>query len=97
MGALWRIGMSVRYKISVKGRVQGVFFRASTRDKANELDLTGFVRNEPNGSVYIEVQGDRKNELVAWIKAGGPPMGRVDEIQVEEAEELNFNEFSIQY
>ena len=87
----------MRLQIKVTGRVQGVFFRASTRDKAVELGLYGFVRNEPDGSVYMEVQGDRKNELVAWVKAGGPPLGRVDEMTMEEGEDMDFSTFEVRH
>lgn len=87
----------MRLKIKVVGKVQGVFFRASTRDKAAELGLRGFVCNKPDGSVYIEAQGDRTAELIEWVKAGGPPMGRVDEMHVEESEEKSFDGFKVQY
>jgi acylphosphatase len=45
------------YQITVSGKVQGVWFRKSTQDKARELGLRGFVRNQPDGSVYIEASG----------------------------------------
>ena len=48
--------------IVVRGRVQGVFFRASAAEKAAELRLAGFVRNEPDGSVYMEAEGDETTE-----------------------------------
>jgi len=44
-------------RINVYGRVQGVWFRATTREIAEKLGLDGFVKNEPDGSVYIEVSG----------------------------------------
>ncbi|MCF6361610.1 MAG: acylphosphatase [Cyclobacteriaceae bacterium] len=56
------------FKITVKGRVQGVFFRVSTKSQAEELGVTGFVQNEPNGDVYLEAEGNRVQELIAWIK-----------------------------
>lgn len=86
----------MHFKITVKGRVQGVFFRASTKKKAEELALTGFVKNEPNGDVYIEVQGTRVEELIAWIKEGGPQMARVDDLIIEEAKGQSFIEFEIE-
>jgi len=46
--------------IRVSGKVQGVFFRASTKEQADQLGVKGFVRNEPNGDVYIEVEGDEE-------------------------------------
>ncbi len=43
----------IAFRIKVTGRVQGVFFRASTKEKAEELGINGWVRNEPDGSVLI--------------------------------------------
>lgn len=48
----------MRVAVHYQGRVQGVGFRASTQDLARRLPLTGFVRNEPDGSVHLEAQGD---------------------------------------
>lgn len=85
----------MHYKILVKGRVQGVFFRVSTREKAEELNLVGFIKNESNGDVYLEAQGDEVDELIDWIKAGGPQMARVDETIVSEGEGQMFVGFKI--
>ena len=85
----------MHYKITVKGLVQGVFFRASTQEKAEELDLVGFVQNELNGDVYLEAQGDRVEELITWIKAGGPEMARVDEAIISEGKGQMFLGFKI--
>lgn len=61
-----------RLRISVSGRVQGVFFRASARREARRLGLTGFAHNEPDGSVLIEVQGGEEplEEYLAWVHEG---------------------------
>jgi acylphosphatase len=59
--------MKKHYNIWIKGIVQGVFFRKHTRLKAIELSLTGFVRNLPDGRVYIELEGDEEN-IQAFIK-----------------------------
>ena len=85
----------MHYKILVKGRVQGVFFRVSPREKAEELNLVGFIKNESNGDVYLEAQGDEVDELIDWIKAGGPQMARVDETIVSEGEGQMFVGFKI--
>ncbi len=68
----------IHYQIRVRGKVQGVFFRASTRDVALGLNLRGFVRNEPDGSVYIEAEGPESalQQLLAWCRQG-PPRARV--------------------
>jgi acylphosphatase len=70
-----------RLSITVSGKVQGVFYRASTEKKAKELGLHGFVRNESNGNVYIEAQGtdEQLDEFVTWCKRG-PERARVDEV-----------------
>lgn len=71
------------YSILVFGKVQGVFYRASTKEKAKSLGLHGFVRNEPDGSVYIIVQGHKKNieALVEWCRSG-PSRAMVKDIIV---------------
>ncbi|MDQ3111877.1 MAG: acylphosphatase [Bacteroidota bacterium] len=70
-----------RISITVSGKVQGVFYRASTEKKAAQIGLTGFVRNEANGNVYIEVQGteEKLDEFVKWCSRG-PDGARVDKI-----------------
>ncbi len=85
------------YNITVRGLVQGVFFRASTQQQARSLNLTGFVRNEADGSVYLEVEGGEESiaRLLQWIKDGGPPQGRVAGINVEEGEVIGFTGFTI--
>lgn len=82
--------------ITVKGRVQGVWFRASTRDEAQRLGLHGFVENRPDGSVYLEVEGDEQalGELLLWLK-NGPPLARVDDLEVEEGDVENLAGFDI--
>ncbi|AKJ95689.1 MULTISPECIES: acylphosphatase [Thioalkalivibrio] len=69
----------------VSGQVQGVFFRASTRDEAQRLHLTGYARNEPDGSVEVLAVGPRKalDALEEWL-ADGPRMARVDAVEAEE-------------
>ena len=82
--------------IHVKGKVQGVFFRASTRDVAQNLGLLGFVRNEPDGSVYIEAEGPDPNLdlFIAWCKKG-PDRARVDEVSVSEGSVAGFRGFEV--
>ncbi|GAB4334134.1 MAG: acylphosphatase [Flammeovirgaceae bacterium] len=83
-------------KITVSGRVQGVFYRASTEEKAKSLGLTGFVRNMPNGEVYIEAEGteDQLNAFVKWCKSG-PPLAKVESVKVEEGMMVNFQKFEV--
>lgn len=89
--------MVKHYNIKVKGRVQGVFFRVSTQREASRLGLAGFVRNEPDGSVYVEVEGEQDviDNLLTWLRKGGPPQGRVDDLDIEAGVIENFNRFEI--
>ncbi len=88
--------MIVHYAIRVIGRVQGVFFRASTHEKASALQLKGFVRNEPDGAVYIEAEGEKEvvEKLIDWCRSG-PARARVDRIDATEGDVVGFKEFSI--
>lgn len=89
-------GRAVRYIVS--GRVQGVFFRASTRDQARSLGLHGWVRNLPDGRVEVVASGDDAalSSLAAWLWQG-PPSARVDAVAVEEcaAEEAGESGFDV--
>jgi len=71
----------------VAGRVQGVFYRASTRRKALELGLNGWVRNLPDGrvEVYACGEGAQLDILCAWLKEG-PPHAEVTDVQCREIE-----------
>jgi acylphosphatase len=82
--------------IRVSGKVQGVFFRASTKEQADFFGLKGFVRNEMNGDVYVEVEGDdgRVQEFLKWC-AHGPSRARVDNLDVEESELKHFKGFHV--
>jgi len=90
--------MSKEYiHILVSGHVQGVFFRASTCDKARELDLTGWVRNLSDGSVEIVAEGEKINleEFAVWAQQG-PTSARVKNIDVfYEPYQARFNIFQI--
>jgi acylphosphatase len=71
----------------VKGRVQGVFFRASTRDAAGKLGLRGFARNLQDGRVEVVASGESSaiDSLHGWLRIGSPA-SRVDEVTAEELE-----------
>jgi acylphosphatase len=73
--------------IRVRGRVQGVFFRATTQDAALELGVRGTVRNEPDGSVFIEAEGSEER-LASFLRRvrQGPPNSRVESVDVREGE-----------
>jgi acylphosphatase len=73
-----------RARVVVRGRVQGVFFRVETRDRARSLGLSGWVRNAPDGSVEAVFEGDRERieSMLAWCRRG-PSHARVDDVQAE--------------
>ena len=70
-----------RANILVLGLVQGVFFRASTMEQAQQLGLLGWVKNIPDGSVEILVEGRRHaiEDLLTWCQSG-PPLARVSDV-----------------
>jgi len=87
-----------RAHVFVSGRVQGVWFRASTRDKAEELSLKGWVRNLPDGRVEAVFEGDDRavEEMVEWCRHG-PPMARVDRVDIEYEKPQGERSFRIIY
>lgn len=76
--------MSVCYRCRVHGRVQGVWFRGSTRDQAVKLGLSGYARNLPDGSVEVLACGeaDAVERLRDWLWLG-PPAARVARVDCE--------------
>ena len=89
--------MRVRYNITVNGRVQGVGFRYFVLNNARQLGLLGFVNNQIDGSVFIDVQGEREvvQYFIELIKTG-PSFAKVDEINTTLINQLNeYNKFSI--
>jgi acylphosphatase len=82
--------------IRVSGRVQGVGFRFYTQRKAIENNVFGFVQNKPDGSVYIEAEGEATDvqTFVDWCRKG-PQWASVRDIQVSETLPLNRNDFVI--
>lgn len=82
--------------IRVFGKVQGVFFRATTRDMARSLGLSGYVRNDPDGSVYIEAEGEETqlSQFTAWCRKG-PPHARVSHLDINEGPVQHLDNFDI--
>ena len=82
--------------IIVTGKVQGVFFRAHTRDEANKLGITGRVRNLPDGSVHIIAEGkpEAMKAFLVWC-ATGPARARVDGIDIQDTEPRGYRDFTI--
>lgn len=90
--------MKKRAVIRITGRVQGVNFRNNTEKKARSMDLTGFVKNMPDGSVLIEAEGEEENldQFIEWSQEG-PRWSRVDQAEVQYIEPRNDQEFTIKY
>jgi len=82
--------------IKISGKVQGVFFRASTKEKADALGIKGFVRNEREGSVYVEAEADEEalKQFVAWCHRG-PSRAEVTSVSVEEGNIQGFTTFEV--
>ena len=76
--------MTQRLQVVISGLVQGVGFRYSVISAAQELGLSGFVENRPDGTVYVEAEGAPAmlDRLEAYLRRG-PRMARVEELQSE--------------
>ncbi len=86
-----------RVHVIIRGRVQGVFFRAATQREAKRLGITGWVKNRPDGSIELLAEGeeDAIRELTSWA-SHGPSAARVDGIDVRwRGYTGEFYEFSI--
>lgn len=80
--------MKICRRCHVSGRVQGVFFRAATRDRAQSLRVTGHAKNLDDGRVEVLACGEDKDveELIDWLWQGSPA-ARVDNVDVDESNE----------
>jgi len=84
------------WNIRVYGRVQGVYYRASAKEKAEKLGLTGFVKNDKDGSVYIEAEGeeDMLQKLADWCLEG-PQLAKVERVDVMDGAWQGYETFEI--
>ncbi|MEK7181225.1 MAG: acylphosphatase [Patescibacteria group bacterium] len=82
------------FNLRISGLVQGVGFRFFASQKADFLNLTGFIKNNPDGTVSIEIEGGEKNlkEFITWCRKG-PPTAEVKKLEVKEGKLKNFSEF----
>jgi acylphosphatase len=80
----------------VSGRVQGVFYRASTREQALRLDLSGYAKNRADSCVEVVACGlaESLNLFERWLQQG-PPAARVDAVNREELPEQDLHGFRI--
>ena len=85
------------YKIHIRGRVQGVGFRHSAAGEARYRGIKGFVKNLPDGSVYIEAEGPREqlNAFVEWCKKG-PGFGFVESVNAQAWPVVNYTGFRVE-
>ena len=90
--------MNHHLNIRVRGLVQGVFFLAETQREAQEHGVTGFVRNEPDGSVYIEAEAEEHTlkNFVTWCHEGSP-RSKVTAVETSPGALQGFEEFEIRY
>jgi acylphosphatase len=86
----------VRRDVSVAGRVQGVWFRESCRDRALAAGVAGWVRNLDDGRVEVVLEGPPAavDEVVAWCRQG-PPRARVDRVDVVDEEPVGERGFRV--
>jgi len=86
--------MIKRYIVS--GKVQGVFFRDSTRNQAEHLGLTGYAMNLPDGRVEVVACGDSTKllQLYEWLQQG-PSQARVDSVEEQDCEPQSYTGFNI--
>ena len=91
--------MTKRLHITVKGKVQGVFYRDSTQKKARQLGVSGYVRNLRNGDVEMVIQGgDEEVQLMKkWCWTGSPHSNVTDVIVREENVGSDLSGFNIKY
>lgn len=90
---------TVARHITISGHVQGVFFRANTRDRARSRGVTGWVRNNPDGTVEAWLEGpeDDVSALESWMTGGGPPRARVEDATVERVEPEGHDSFRVRH
>ncbi|NPA48570.1 MAG: acylphosphatase [Thermodesulfobacteria bacterium] len=88
-----------RVHVYISGLVQGVWFRAHTKEEADRLGVKGWVRNLPDGRVEAVFEGDEEavDEMVRWCHKGSP-QSRVEKVEViEEPYQGEFEDFRIRY
>jgi len=92
----WPMQGIICRKITVSGRVQGVFYRKHAQEKALELQITGTVQNNSDGSVELFACGDEKsiNDFIKWCRVG-PPLAHVENLASEPTDFSAFEKFYI--
>ena len=82
--------------IKITGKVQGVFFRVSTKAVADQMGVKGLVKNEKDGSVYVEAEADEQtlDMFLDWCNEG-PDKAKVESVTVEDGEIKNYRNFEV--
>ncbi len=89
--------MKIQLHVMISGRVQGVWYRACTKQKAEELGLMGWVKNTPDGNVEAIFEGEESTvkKIIAWCRVG-PPLAQVDDVKIIRKRVIgNFTDFAI--
>lgn len=90
----------IRAHVFISGKVQGVNFRWNTKRKAKKQELTGWVKNLPDGRVEVVLEGEKENveQMIGWIKKGGPSFAKVKNLEVSKGDYRGeFKDFEIRY
>ena len=88
--------MNQSITLTIYGRVQGVGFRYFVKRKADELNIEGFVKNRPDGSVYVEAEGMEGDlQMFALACQQGPSHSRVDRTDIQYCPLQGFREFVV--
>ena len=84
--------------LSISGRVQGVFYRAWSREQADALSIAGWIRNRPDGHVEAHVEGEQAavDEMIARLRQG-PPAAQVDDVRIWDADVCDFDGFEVRH
>lgn len=90
--------MTVARHVTVTGRVQGVFFRAWTKEQAQSLGVSGWVRNTPDGHVEAHVEGDDAavGQMLERMRRG-PPSAKVEDVRTWDVEPCEFDGFEVRH
>ena len=91
--------MRINKHVIISGRVQGVWFRSSTKQKANQLGLMGWVRNTDDGCVEAVFEGEEElvKEMIEWCQHG-PPLARVENVEMKDQNLTDsYDDFTIKY
>jgi len=91
--------MKLNVHVIVSGRVQGVWFRVNTKQKAEQLGVTGWVKNTHDGRVEAIFEGEESSikEMIEWCHRG-PPQAKIDNVEIDDQMPTNgFDGFSIRY